>query len=57
MIKIALVYIATTFCQYFITQLERTKKSLQKIFKEFGLEMVAEYNLKVQSCKSKKTDK
>ena len=35
MIKIALVYIATT---------ERIKKSLQKTFKEFGFEMVAESN-------------
>ena len=44
MIKIASVYIARTGCQYLKTQLERIKKSLQKTFKEFGLEIVAESN-------------
>ena len=47
MIKIASVYIATTVCQYLKTQLERIKKSLQKTFKEFGLEIVAESNLRI----------
>ena len=47
MIKIASVYIATTFCQYLRTQLEIIKKSLQKTFKEFGLEIVAESNLEL----------
>ena len=46
MIKIASVYIVTTSsCQYLKTQLERIKKSLQKILKDFGLEIVAESNL------------
>ena len=47
MIKIAPIYIATTGCQYLKTQLERTKKSLQKTFKEFGLKIVAESNLRI----------
>ena len=47
MIKIASVYIATTDCQQLKTQLERIKKSLQKTFKEFGLEIVAESNLTI----------
>ena len=47
MIKVASVYIATTFCQYLRTQLERIKKSLQKTFKESGLEIVAESNLRI----------
>ena len=49
MIKIASVYIATAFCQYLKIQLERTKKSLQKTFKEFGLEIVAESNLRIEN--------
>ena len=47
MIKIASAYIARTVCQYLKTQLERIKKSLQKTFKEFGLEIVAESNLRI----------
>ena len=47
MIKAASVYIATTDCQYLKIQLERIKKSLQKTFKEFGLEIVAESNLRI----------
>ena len=47
MIKIASIYIATTGCQYSKTQLERIKKILQKTFKEFGLEIVAESNLRI----------
>ena len=47
MIKAASVYIATTGCQYLKIQLERIKKSLQKTFKEFGLEIVAESNLRI----------
>ena len=47
MIKTVSVYIATTVCQYLKTQLERIKKSLQKTFKEFGLEIVAESNLRI----------
>ena len=47
MIKIASVYIATTGCQYLKTQLERIKKSLQKTFKEFDLEIVTESNLRI----------
>ena len=47
MIKIASIYIATTGCQYLKTQLEKTKKSLQKTFNEFGLEIVAESNLRI----------
>ena len=43
MIKIASVHIMTTGCQYLKTQLEIIKKSLQKTFKEFGLEIAAEY--------------
>ena len=47
MIKIASVYIATTGCQYLKTQLERIKKSLQKTFRKFGLEIVADSNLRI----------
>ena len=47
MIKIASVYIMTTGCQYLKTQLERIKKSLQKTFKDFGLEIAAESNLRI----------
>ena len=47
MIKIASIYIATTGCQYLKTQLERIKKILQKTFKEYGLEIVAESNLRM----------
>ena len=47
MIKIASVYIMTTGCQYLKTQLETIKKSLQKTFKDFGLEIAAESNLKI----------
>ena len=47
MIKIASVYIMTTGCQYLKTQLERTKKSLENAFKDFGLEIVAESNLRI----------
>ena len=46
MIKIVPVYIVTTGCKYLKTQLERIKKSLQKTFTEFGLEIVAESNLR-----------
>ena len=49
MIKIALFYIMTTGCQYLKTQLETIKKSLQKTFKDFGLEIAAESNLKIVS--------
>ena len=38
----------------FKTQLERIKKSLQKAFKEFGLEIVAQSNLKSDSHLPKK---
>ena len=37
----------TTGCQYLKTQLERTKKSLENAFKDFGLEIVAESNLRI----------
>ena len=47
MIKTASVYVATTVCLYLKTQLERKKKSLQKTFKEFGLEIEAESNLRI----------
>ena len=47
MIKIASANIVTTVCQYLKTQLERIKKILQKTFKEFGLEIVAECNLRI----------
>ena len=47
MIKIASVYIVTAGCQHLKTQLERIKKNLQKIFKDFGLEKVAESNLRI----------
>ena len=47
MIKIASVYIVTTGCQYLKTQLERIKKSLQKTFNDFGIEIVAESNLRI----------
>ena len=47
MIKIASVYIATKGCQYLKTQLERTKRSLQKTFKEFSLEIVAESSSRI----------
>ena len=47
MIKIALFYIMTTGCQYLKTQLETIKKSLQKTFKDFGLEIAAESNLRI----------
>ena len=39
----------TTGCQYLKTQLETIKKSLQKTFKDFGLEIAAESNLKIVS--------
>ena len=47
MVKTASVYITATGCQYLKTQLEKTEKSLQKTFKEFGLEIVAESNLRI----------
>ena len=47
MIKIASVYIMTTGCQYLKTQLETIKKSLQKTFKNFDLEIATESNLKI----------
>ena len=47
MIKIASAYIATKGCQYLKTQLERTKKSLQKTFEEFSLEIVAESSSRI----------
>ena len=34
-------------CQYLKTQLEIIKKSLQKTFKDFGLEIAAESNLRI----------
>ena len=45
--KIASVYIVTTGCQYLKTQVERIKRSLLKTFKDFGLEIVAESNLRI----------
>ena len=36
----------TTGCQYLKTQLERIKKSLQKTYKDFGLQIAAESNLR-----------
>ena len=45
--SLALVYIMTTGCQYLKAQLKRIKKSLQKTFKDFVLEMVAESNLRI----------
>ena len=45
--SLASVYIMTTGCQYLKTQLERIKKSLQKTFKDFGLEIAAESNLRI----------
>ena len=45
--SLASVYIMTTGCQYLKTQLERIKKSLQKTFKDFVLEIVAESNLRI----------
>ena len=54
MIKIALIDIATTDYRCLKTQLERIKKSLQKAFKEFGLEIVAQANLKSDSHLPKK---
>ena len=47
MIKITSVYIAATGCQYLKTQLERMKKSARKTFEDFGLEIVAESNLRI----------
>ena len=47
MIKIASVYIMTRDCHYLKTQLERIKKSLQKTFKDFGLETATESNLSI----------
>ena len=41
------VYIMKTGCQYLKTQLEKIKKSLQKTFKDFGLEITAESDLKI----------
>ena len=37
----------TTGCQYLKTQLEKIKTILQKTFKDFGLEISAESNLKI----------
>ena len=45
--SLALVYIMTTGCQYLKAQLKRIKKSLQKTFKDFVLEMVAQSNLRI----------
>ena len=45
--SLALVYIMTTGCQYLKVQLKRIKKSLQKTFKDFVLEMVAQSNLRI----------
>ena len=45
--SLASVYIMTTGCQYLKTQFERIKKGLQKTFKDFGLETVAESNLRI----------
>ena len=45
--SLASVYIMTTGCQYLKTQLERIKKSFQKTFKGFGLEILAESNLRI----------
>ena len=45
--KIASVYIVRTGCHYLKTQVERIKRSLQKTFKDFGLEIVAESNLRI----------
>ena len=45
--SLASVSIMTTDCQYLKTQLERIKKSLQKTFKDFVLEIVAECNLRI----------
>ena len=45
--SLASVYIMTTGCQYLKTQLERIKKSLENAFKDFGLEIVAESNLRI----------
>ena len=36
----------TTACQFLTTQLERIKQSLQKTFKDFGLKIAAESNLR-----------
>ena len=47
MIKMASVYIMKTGCQYLKTQLEKIKKSLQKTFKDFGLEITAESDFKI----------
>ena len=44
---LASVYIMTAGCQYLKTQLETIKKSLQKTFKDFVLEIVAESNLRI----------
>ena len=45
--SLASVSVMTTDCQYLKTQLERIKKSLQKTFKDFVLEIVAECNLRI----------
>ena len=47
MTKIISFYIVRRDCQYLKTQLERIKNSLQKTFKDFGLEIVAESNLRI----------
>ena len=38
-----------TVCQYLKTQLERTKKSLQETFKDLGLEIATESNLRIMN--------
>ena len=45
--SLASIYIMRTGYQYLKTQFERIKKSLQKSFKDFGLEIVAESNLRI----------
>ena len=40
----------TTGCQYLKPQLEGIKESLQKTFKHFVLEIVAESNLRIVNC-------
>ena len=45
--SLASVYIMTTDCQCLKTQLERIKKSLQKTFKDFVLEIMTESNLRI----------
>ena len=54
--SLASVYTMLTGCQYLKIQVSRIKKSLQKTFKDFGLETVAESNLRITKLSGRDTE-